>query len=278
MASTPAGGTATGTPTAEEIRARVASVPIWYHTFEFPHGIKTEGWFDHTKLVKKLPIPEDLTGKRCLDLASSDGYFAYEMARRGGDVVSVDLEDTTQHDQQGDLADNAAGSGARERFDIAGWALGLNVERVDLNLYDVSPETLGGEFDFVFIGNILLHLSDPGAALKAARTVTRGKLLSFETINLTLSLMRPRTPAAVLGHLDEVRWWTTNTRGHKRLAEAANFTVEDAGFPLFQPFGSGFRKATPRFRRHHTTPWGVHLAYMLWTRPVGVPSQWIVVS
>jgi len=278
MGITLAGGTATAAPTAAELKERVASVPYWYHTFDFAHGVSTDGFFDHRKLVSKLPIPADLTGKRCLDLASSDGFFAYEMARRGGDVVSVDLEDTTEHDQQGEFAEGAADSGARTRFEIARWATGLDVKRVDLNLYDVSPETLDGEFDFVFIGNILLHLSDPGGALKAARTVTRGQLLSFETINMTLSLMRPRTPAAVLGHLDEARWWTTNTRGHKRLMQAAGFTVEDSGFPLFQPFGTGFKKNNPWLRRHHTTPWGVHLAYAFMTRPVGVPSQWALVS
>src|SRR3954453_16980066 len=127
-----------------DLRAKVEGNPGgWNHTFEFPGGVVTEGFYDHRRILHKLPFPESLAGKRCLDLASSDGLFAFEMARRGGEVVSVDLEDTTQQDWQvgTDGRDRTLGTGrARQAFEIARSALGLDVERVNMNLYDVSPE------------------------------------------------------------------------------------------------------------------------------------------
>src|SRR3546814_19329565 len=66
----------------------------WYHTFDLPGGIVTPGLFAHRKVVAKLPIPSSLAGKRCLDAASTAGFFAFTLARRGADrVVRVALAD-----------------------------------------------------------------------------------------------------------------------------------------------------------------------------------------
>src|SRR3546814_15112104 len=69
----------------------------WYHTFDLPGGIVTPGLFDHRQVVAKLPIPASMSGKRCLDAASSDGFFAFAMHRRGPDyAVSVNLPDASR--------------------------------------------------------------------------------------------------------------------------------------------------------------------------------------
>jgi tRNA (mo5U34)-methyltransferase len=255
-----------GEQDAADLRARVEGLEGgWYHTLELPGGVLTEGFFDHRRILPKFPFPESLAGKRCLDLASSDGLFAFEMARRGGEVWSVDLDDTTQQDWQvgkRDL-DRSRGTGrARQAFDIARSALGLHVERVNMNLYDVSPEELG-HFDFVFMGNILLHLADPGRALRAARSVTTGSFLSFEIVALALSLLHPRTPCAQLAAQDGAQeWWTANIAGHKRLLAASGFEVLEYRFPLFQQLGTHFQKEPfrPRPPWRSPEPYGRHLA------------------
>jgi SAM-dependent methyltransferase len=265
---------------AADLRARVEAVHDgWYHTFEFPGGVITEGFYDHRSILPKLPFPKSLAGKRCLDLASSDGLFAFEMARRGGDVWSVDLDDTTQQDWQvgNDGINRSRGTGrARQAFDTARSALGLHVERVNMNLYDVSPQELG-QFDFVFMGNILLHLADPGRALRAARSVTTGSFVSFELVSLALSLLRPRTPCAQLAAQDGAQeWWTANLAGHKRLLVGSGFEVLDYRFPLFQQLGTHFQKEPfrPRPPWRCPEPYGRHLAYWFFWRPIGVPSAW----
>ena len=96
-------------------------------------------------------------------------------------------------------------------------------------------------FDYVFIGNVLIHLADPARALRAIRSVIRpgGELLSLEATSLALTLFSPRRPMAQLWDWDEQpRWWTPNRAAHRRLVQAAGFEVLDQGGPLFQPFGT----------------------------------------
>jgi tRNA (mo5U34)-methyltransferase len=266
--------------TTDEIRERVAGVPGWYHTFEFPGGIVTDGIYDHRSVMGKLPFPESLEGKRCLDLAACNGLFSFEMARRGGEVVSLDVDDESKWDWQGVAPASdpmrVDGKGlATQGFEAARDAYGLDVERVEMSLYDVSPERLG-TFDFVFIGNVLLHLSDPAGALRAARSVTAGRLLSLEVVSLTLTLTRPRTPCATLYEFDQARWWTPNVKAHRRLLRAAGFEIAASGFPLFQRFGklSRVRPSEPPWRSPQR--YGPQLGYWLCHRPFGVPSQWLL--
>ena len=262
------------TASSADMRKAVADIPVWYHTFDLPGGVVTRGLFDHRPLVSKLPFPDSMAGLRCLDLASADGFFAFEMARRGGDVVSVDLESTAGQDWQGDgPGPDGRGTGSRRRFDVVKQVTGLDVQRLDLNLYDLSPEALGGTFDFVFMGNILLHVSDPVRVLRNVRAVTSGSFLSFETISLTLTLTRPFTAAGALATTEEPRWWTPNLRAHRRLLEATGFTIVDTGFPVFQPFGRGTstRPKAPVWRTREPLKW---LTFWTLGRWVGVPSTW----
>lgn len=247
----------------------------WYHTFDLPGGIVTPGLFDHRSIVDRLPIPASLQGRRCLDAASSDGFFAFELARRGAkEVVSVDLADTSRQDWQRPPSDPetlTGGSGRADRaFALVQEALSTNIKRVDQSLYDLSPEELG-TFDFVFMGNILLHLSDPARALRALATVTEpnGALLSFEVINLMMTVLRPRTPIAQLWHEDHGRWWVPNMAGHRRLLHAGGWDVTDSGGPLFQPFGSQMRAWPSRvpLRPRDLLFWG-------FTRRFGGASAW----
>ncbi len=239
---------------AAELRRRVDEHD-WYHTFDLPGGVVTPGLFDHRRVVRHLPIPGSLAGMRCLDAASADGFFAFELARRGAsEVVSVDLADASRQDWQrrpDDQQQAARGTGrAATAFDLVREALGLDVQRVDSSLYDLSPEQLGS-FDFVFMGNILLHLADPARALRAVRSVTAptGTLLSYEAISLPMSLLRPRTPTAQLWHEHHAQWWTPNLAGHRRLLYAGGWDIERTGGPGFQPFGARMPKWPDRIPR-----------------------------
>ncbi|MGK2947047.1 MAG: class I SAM-dependent methyltransferase [Acidimicrobiales bacterium] len=263
-----------GTPPAADLRQRVDDLD-WYHTFELPGGIVTPGLFDHREVVHKLPIPQSLSGLRCLDAASSDGFFAFELARRGAAaVVSVDLADASQQDWQrrpSEPTKQSRGTGRAETaFELVRDALGLDVERVDLSLYDLDPARLG-TFDFVFLGNILLHLADPGRALRALRGVTRpeGTLLSFEAISMPMTLLRPRTPTAQLWHEDHAQWWTPNMAGHRRLLHAGGWDIDATGGPLFQSFGDRMARWPRRLPR---TP--RELVFWTCTRRFGGATAW----
>ncbi len=254
---------------ADEVRAI-----DWYHSFDLPGGVSTRGFYDHRRMAHRVPLPADLSGKRCLDAASSDGFWAFRMAQRGAaEVVSVDLDDARLQDWQGvDTADpeRVRGIGrAHQAFDIVNRALGLDVQRHDMSVYDISREKLGS-FDFVFMGNVLLHLRDPQRALFALRDVCDGEFLSFEAISLPLSIARPFTPLGQLWDLDEPRWWTPNARGHRRLVEAGGFEVLDGGWPVLQPFGELIPRRPASIPRG-----GREWVYWLFVRQFGISSQWL---
>jgi 2-polyprenyl-3-methyl-5-hydroxy-6-metoxy-1,4-benzoquinol methylase len=82
-----AAGRATATPDSDDV-----STHSWYHTIEFPDGSATPGQFDHRDLVPHYGLPEDLAGKRALDVGSGNGFWAFELEKRGADVTSLDIE------------------------------------------------------------------------------------------------------------------------------------------------------------------------------------------
>ncbi len=268
MSSNPASDPSVGTDAP--LTEQVASLQ-WYHSFDLPGGLSTRGYYDHRGIAHKV-LPEDLSGLRCLDAASADGFWAFEMTRRNArEVVSVDLDDHGRQDWQGVAgvgADRSLGSGrARRAFEIVNRARGAGVERHDLSVYDITTERLGA-FDFVFLGNVLIHLQDPQRALVALRDVCQGEFMSFEVISAVLTILRPLAPCGQLWDGDDPRWWTPNVRGHRRLLEAAGFEVVDARWPILQPFG----RLVPR--RPSSLPrrprdW----AHWAFVRPFGVPSQ-----
>ena len=79
--------------TADELREHVAAHD-WYHTIELAPGVVTPGWFDTRSVVDALPLPASLAGKRCLDVGTFDGFWAFELERRGAEeVIAIDVLD-----------------------------------------------------------------------------------------------------------------------------------------------------------------------------------------
>ena len=62
------------------------SAHTWYHTIELPDGTTTRGTYDHRPLLPHYGLPDDLHGKRALDIGSGDGFWAFELERRGAEV------------------------------------------------------------------------------------------------------------------------------------------------------------------------------------------------
>ena len=247
----------------------------WYHTFDLPGGVTTRGLFDHRSFVNKLPLPASLAGLRCLDAAASDGYFGFEMARRGAaEVVSLDLPDPNAQDFSGVPQDRSwpVGLGrANQCFAVVQEATGLAVDRVDGSIYDLGKMDMG-QFDLVFLGNILLHLRDPIGALQAVRTVTAGELLSVEPVSFPQTVLRPFTPTGQFSVGDENTFWTPNLRGHRALIEAGGFEVIATGGPILQPMGDLF----PAWPDRASLPRTIHeLVYWSFTRHFGKATGWV---
>jgi SAM-dependent methyltransferase len=87
----------------------------WYHSIQLPDGRVIEGVqsVDHLKgRIARFPVPENLAGKRVLDIGAWDGWFSFEMERRGAEVVAVDCIDMEKfriaHELLGSKVDSAS--------------------------------------------------------------------------------------------------------------------------------------------------------------------------
>jgi tRNA (mo5U34)-methyltransferase len=220
----------------------------WYHTLDLGDGVVTRGEYDLRPIAPKLPWP-DLTGVRCLDVGSRDGFYAFEMERRGAsEVVSIDLDDPDG------IAFPGSGRPSRElvleelnagnrAFAFAKEALGSQVQRRMISVYDLAPDAVG-TFGFATIGTLLLHLRDPVGALAAIRRVVDGHLLINEAVALNLDIFRRRPTAGLVGQGGPF-WWAPNPSALARMAEAAGFRVVKRGRPYMVPLGRGSRVMRP---------------------------------
>lgn len=240
-----------------EVAQRVAGNHDWYHTIELAPGVVTPGIVDVRPIVPRVPIPTRLDGLRCLDIGTWDGFWAFEMERRGGEVHAVDVPDPFRWDWPARTKILKSYDGGLENletikrdgngFPIARDALASSVERHEMTVYEISPQALG-MFDFVFVGSILLHLRDPVGALEHIRTVAKGEVVVNDSIEYVLTRLRPRTPYARLDTADRVWWWQPNLAALHSMIEQAGFQILERGAPYFVPFGPRYEvpRQSPR--------------------------------
>jgi tRNA (mo5U34)-methyltransferase len=211
------------TDNKSDLQAEADRYP-WYHTLELGDGVVTKGMFDHRPIMDRYPLPADLSGKRCLDVATMDGYWAFEMERRGAEsVTAIDIDSPDDLDWPASLRadhDKQMDETKATRFALAKEALGSNVERVILSAYDLSPKRLG-TFDFVFCGDLLLHLKDPITPVENIRSVCTESAVIVNVIKKFR--FRESEPMADLDGIDTFTWWTTNLAGLVRIVRAAGF-------------------------------------------------------
>jgi tRNA (mo5U34)-methyltransferase len=195
----------------------------WYHTLELPGGVVTDGWFDLRPYVGYYELPADMTGIRALEVGTWDGFWAFEMERRGADVVALDLDDERDLDypprrRPTEFPSTPRGAG----FELAREALGSRVERVVLSIYDAKPEELG-TFDLVLCGSVLIHLRDQLLALERIANLCSDTFISAEEYDLWAGL----APFPATRYRADVRaavvFWRPSVRTWRRMMWTAGF-------------------------------------------------------
>lgn len=209
---------------ATTLAERVELLP-WYHTIDLGNGIVTPGNHDHRDFVRHVGLPDDLTGKRVLDVATFDGFWAFELERRGAEVVAIDLPTSADLDWPWGARDIVLAEKLDvplgEGFAIAAEALGSKVEKHAISVYDLPTSGLG-EFDLCFIGDVLLHLARPLDALRAVRSVCRGDLTIIDRYDPTIT-GQGDTLLRYGGGWHEMQWWAPSL-------ETLQQWLVDAGF------------------------------------------------
>jgi tRNA (mo5U34)-methyltransferase len=225
----------------------------WYHTIELRPGVVTPGWNDTRPIVGEIPFPASLEGKRCLDVGTFDGFWAFEMERRGAaEVVAIDILDPAGWDWPAGSEDEVVAAIGRRKargrgFEIAHRELGSSVTRLERSVYDLTEQEVG-RFDLVYLGSLLVHLRDPVRALERLRDVCDGAMIVVDGIDLLLSLLLPRRPVATLDGRGRPWWWYPNQAAMARMIEAAGFEVVEGPRRIYMPPGTGQSRAPLRPR------------------------------
>jgi tRNA (mo5U34)-methyltransferase len=168
--------------------------PHWWHQFE---------------RLLSLHLP-DLAGKTVLDIGAADGYFSFAAERLGASrVVAVDTCSWRR-------------PGGKDSFEESRIALASNVEDLEVDILDISPETTG-QFDVVLFLGLLYHMRHPLLALERAASVTKELLVVETLIDMTFL----RSPAAAfypeeMLH-DETNWWGPNRAAVLGMLHAVGF-------------------------------------------------------
>jgi len=213
----------------EQALAAALARDDWYHTLELAPGRVTRGLVDLRRSAPRV-LPANLDGVRALDVGTFDGFWAFEMERRGAEVVAADLDSFLDTDwpppTHAKLAAEYRDRTPGERFRIAHAALGSGVKRIGSSIYDLEPDRVGDPVDLAFVGALLLHLRDPVRGLEAVRSVLApgGRVLLAEPIDPLLSILRRRRPSADFrAGRTAFDWWVANVACLREWLRLAGF-------------------------------------------------------
>jgi tRNA (mo5U34)-methyltransferase len=199
--------------TGAELQAAAQKI-AWFHTMDLVPGVRTQGSYDPTRTLSRLRLPERLDGKTVLDVGAWDGFYSFEMERRGADVLATDS-----------FSWLGEGWGTKDGFVLARRARGSKVRDLDIDATELSPEAVGGTFDVVLFLGVLYHLRDPMLVLDRLRTVTAGLLVVETEVGMLLT-KRPAAeffPGTELNN-DPTNWWAPNVPATVGMLRAAGFS------------------------------------------------------
>lgn len=223
----------------------------WYQTIELPHGVVTPGHVDHRNQIGHYHLPEDMSGMRVLDVATFDGFWAFEFERRGADVVAIDVASTRDTDLPQNWMDEYERKGLVQEkgagFRIASELLGSSVRKEICSVYDLDPSRIG-KFDMVFCSDLLVHLREPLRAMEAIWRVTDGFAIFADVFNPSLENFRDTLLAEFTHKGNNETWWQPSAACYKRWLQIARFSrvEEKARFNL----QSSFRDEVPKVVFH----------------------------
>ncbi len=180
-----------------------------YHALELPDGTIIPGLVPIEALrarIQSFPIPQDLRGKRVLDIGAASGWNSFEMERRGAEVMAVDCVE----------------------FEELRMAARLMDSKVDYRILDVdelTPQSIG-RFDYVLFFGVLYHLRHPLLGLE--RVCALSKEAAFVESFVTDTLIRTEGCTMEFYETDELggqidNWVGPNTNCLIALCRSAGF-------------------------------------------------------
>jgi 2-polyprenyl-6-hydroxyphenyl methylase/3-demethylubiquinone-9 3-methyltransferase len=168
-------------------------------------------------------------GKTLLDVGCGGGLLCEAMARRGADVIGIDMGEAPL-----EVARLHAASG------------GLTIDYRQSTAEQMAEEA-PGRFDVVTCLEMLEHVPDPAQVVRACAALTKpGGQVFFSTINRTAKAYL----MAVLGAEYVLQWLPKGTHEYKKFirpselatwCRASGLLVEDVAGLAYNPFTQSFR-------------------------------------
>jgi tRNA (mo5U34)-methyltransferase len=213
---------------ADQTRDAIRDI-TWYHKIDLGHGIVTPGTDETQARLAMIGLPDDLGGKSVLDVGAWDGAFSFAAEKRGANrVMAVDS-----------FCWSGEGWGTKDGFECARRVLGSKVEDREVEVLDLSPETVG-VFDIVLFLGVLYHMKHPLLALEHAASVCRERLILWTQIDMA-HLDYPAGafyPARELND-DPTNWWGLNPAAVKGMLSVCGFTRVDHTYTWLAPVAPG---------------------------------------
>ena len=215
--------------------AEAETLGPWFHNLHLPDGTQTcprhwAGDFPSFKWQQLAPhLPPDLRGWRCLDIGCNAGFYAFELAKRGGEVLGIDVD---EHYLK------------QARWACAKLNMQDQVRFARMQVYDLIRLDARERFDLVLFMGVLYHLRYPMLGLDiVCQRVDR--LMVFQTLTMPGEDVCAETwgknftdrelfhdpgwpKMAFLEHHfagDPTNWWAPNHAGVEAMLRSAGMRV-----------------------------------------------------
>jgi tRNA (mo5U34)-methyltransferase len=215
------------------IDAQIAALGPWFHNLHLPDGTQTAphhpfGDFPAFKWAEIAPhIDEDLHGWRVLDIGCNAGFYSFQLAARGAQVVAIDIDPHYLR---------------QARWAATELGLAQRIEFRRMAIYDLVREP--DRYDLVWFMGVLYHLRHPLLALDIVRRkVSRRLVLQTMTMpgaavasvpdDMSLDererLCMPGWPAMAFIEKrlreDPTNWWAPNHACVEAMLRSSGFRV-----------------------------------------------------
>lgn len=154
----------------KQLEAEIAELAPWFHNLHLPGGLQTNpthmlGDFPAFKWQQIAPhIPDDLTGWRALDIGCNAGFYAVELAKRGAEVLGIDLNPHYL---------------TQARWVCEQFGLQERLKFRQMQIYELAQ--LEEHFDLVIFMGVFYHLRYPLLGLDIVAQKVRRRLI-FQTL------------------------------------------------------------------------------------------------
>jgi tRNA (mo5U34)-methyltransferase len=213
----------------------IAELGPWFHNLHLPDGSQTApehplGDFPAFKWRQiEGRLPEDLSGARALDIGCNAGFYSFQLAVRGAEVLALDLDE--HYLRQGRWAARYLDTERRVEFRQG-------------SVYDLVE--VEGAFEVVLFMGVLYHLRYPLLALDVVAEKVDGTLV-LQTLTMPgeespgtpedieiderKRLLGPDWPrAAFIEHKlagDPTNWWAADQACVEAMARSAGLRIAD---------------------------------------------------